>query len=91
MSDGRIQESQKAQYLSLMEHDEAGVKKLIDSMPKGAGRVSAFIGTKTTSTTARAELEAMSWDQIDKAERLAELKNNYPDLYEAKYNETFNK
>lgn len=91
VSDGRIQESQKAQYLSLMEHDEAGVKKLIDSMPKGAGRVSAFIGTKTTSTTARAELEAMSWDQIDKAERLAELKNNYPDLYEAKYNETFNK
>jgi hypothetical protein len=33
----------------------------------------------------------MSWDEIDRAERLAELKNNYPDLYEAKFNETFKK
>lgn len=91
VADGRIQESQKAQFLALMEHDEAGVKKVIDSMPKGAGRVSSFIGYKTASVSARAQLEAMTWDEIDRAERLAELKNSYPDLYEAKYKETFNK
>ena len=92
VADGRIQEAQKAQFLALMEHDEAGVKAVIDSMPKGAGRISTFIGKDgKANQSARAQLEAMSWDEIDRAERLAELKNNYPDLYQAKYNETFNK
>ena len=92
VADGRIQEAQKAQVLALMEHDEAGVKAVIDSMPKGAGRISTFIGKDgKANQSARAQLEAMSWDEIDRAERLAELKNNYPDLYQAKYNETFNK
>ena len=92
VADGRIQEAQKAQFLALMGHDEAGVKAVIDSMPKGAGRISTFIGKDgKTNQSARAQLEAMSWDEIDRAERLAELKNNYPDLYQAKYNETFNK
>ena len=90
VADGRIQEAQKAQFLALMEHDEAGVKAVIDAMPKGAGRISAFIQGQQ-NPSARAELEKMSWDDIDKAERLMELKNNYPDLYEAKYKETFNK
>lgn len=91
VTEGRIQESQKAQFLALMEHDEPGVKAVIDAMPKAAGRISSFIGGKAQSPSARAVLEAMSWDEIDRAERLAELKNNYPDLYEAKFNETFNK
>ena len=92
VADGRIQEAQKAQFLALMEHDEAGVKAVIDSMPKGAGRISTFIGKDgKANQSARAQLEAMSWDEIDRAERLAELKNNYPDLYQAKYNEIFNK
>lgn len=92
VADGRILESQKANFLALMEHDEAGVKSVIESMPKAtAARIKNFIGDKQQSASARAQLEAMSWDEIDRAERLAELKNNYPDLYQAKYDETFNK
>lgn len=90
VTDGRIQASQKAQYLALMAKDEAGVKAIIDGMPKGAGRISNFIGDNSGNKTARQELEAMSWDDIDKAERLAELKNDYPELYQAKYNAKFN-
>ena len=92
VADGRIQEAQKAHFLALMEHDEAGVKAVIDSMPKGAGRISSFIGESgQQNLSARAELEKMTWDEIDRAERLAELKNNYPELYQAKFNETFKK
>ena len=92
VADGRIQAAQKAQFLALMEHDEAGVKAVIEAMPKAtAGRIKNFIEDKQQNASARAALEAMSWDEIDRAERLAELKNNYPDLYEAKYKETFNK
>ena len=31
----------------------------------------------------------MSWAEIDKAERLGELKDKYPELYKAKYKEAF--
>lgn len=89
IADGRIQATQKDQFLALMGKDPEGVKAIIDGMPKGSGRIKNFIGGGASSATARQELEKMSWDEIDKAERLMELKNNYPDLYEAKYKETF--
>lgn len=92
VADGRIQESMKAQYLALMAHDEAGVKAVIDSMPKGAGKISAFINQGgAQAQTARAKFEAMSWDEMDKANLLMECKNLCPDVYEAKFNETFKK
>lgn len=31
----------------------------------------------------------MSWDEIDKANRLAELKSNYPEVYQQKFDEAF--
>ncbi len=33
----------------------------------------------------------MSWDEIDRSGRLAELKNSYPELYRKKFDETFKK
>ena len=90
IADGRIQAAQKDQYLALMAKDYEGVKAILDGMPKGAGRIADFTNNQNGNQTARQQLEAMSWDQIDKAERLAELKNNYPDLYKAKMEAKFN-
>ena len=36
-------------------------------------------------------LEDMTWDEIDRAGRLAELKNGHPELYRRKFDETFRK
>ena len=91
VADGRIQASQKEQYLALMAKDEEGVKALINSMPKGNGRVKDFVnGNQPGGQTMRQRLEAMSWDEIDKAELLGELKNSYPELYAAKMKAKFN-
>ena len=90
VADGRIQAAQKDQYLALMAKDYEGVKAILDGMPKGAGRISDFTNKQNGNQTARQQLEAMSWDEIDRAERLAELKNNYPDLYKAKMEAKFN-
>ena len=94
VADGRIQASQKDKYLNLMAHDEQGVKDLINSLSKGSGMIKNFLGGTNGGNngngSARQQLEAMSWDEIDKAERLMELKNNYPDLYEAKMKAKFN-
>lgn len=92
IQEGKIKDSQKEQFLALMKSDEKTVKELIASMPitKRTPRIAETLATQA-GQSARAQLEAMSWDEIDRAERLAELKNNYPDLYEAKFNETFKK
>lgn len=90
VADGRIQDAQKAHFLALMAKDEAGVKALIDSMPKGAGRISDFLGGASSSQSRRDELAKMSWDDLDKAELLGELKASYPELYEAKMKAKFN-
>lgn len=91
IADGRIQQAQKAQYLALMGKDYEGVKAILDGMPKGAGRVNDFLNKGAQgSKSAKQELEAMSWDEIDKAERLMELKNEYPELYKAKMEAKFN-
>ena len=66
------------------------MKAILEGMPKNAGKINDFINNTAPATTSRQQLEAMSWDEIDKAERLMELKNNYPDLYEAKMKAKFN-
>lgn len=93
VSDGRIPKDQVESYTALMQADEANARKVIDALPKknqapsikdllnGAGKGSA--------AGVSGDLKDMTWDQIDKAERLAELKDKYPDLYAAKFREKF--
>ena len=90
IADGRIQAAQKDQYLALMGKDFEGVKAILEGMPKSNRMINDFINKAGSTASARQQLEAMSWDQIDKAERLMELKNEHPDLYEAKMKAKFN-
>lgn len=90
ISDGRIQAAQKEQFLNLMGKDFAVVKAILEGMPKSNRKINDFINETGSKATARQQLEAMSWDEIDKAERLMELKNEHPDLYEAKMKAKFN-
>lgn len=86
VSEGKITQAQVPTFLSLLESDETNTKELLASMtPKG--KVKTFIQTGSTG----ADLLSMSWDEIDKAGRLAELKNQYPDAYKQKFEETFRK
>lgn len=90
ISDGRIQAAQKEQFLNLMGKDFAVVKAILEGMPKSNRKINDFINETGSKATARQQLEAMSWDEIDRAERLMELKNEHPDLYEAKMKAKFN-
>ena len=90
VSEGRIAKDVVPHFLNLMEKDEKAVRDAIGAMPKkGTARVEDYLGGGTASGAAK--LADMSWDEIDKAERLAELKNRYPDLYQKKFNEKFGK
>lgn len=88
VADGRIREEQRESMMALLDSDEANARKLIDSLPKKAARIRDYVDGNGGGST---DLEKMSWDQIDRANRLQELKDRYPELYEKKFKETFNR
>lgn len=87
VAEGKITQAQVPTFMSLLESDEKNTKELLNSMPK-KNSAQAFIHHGGVNEN---DLVNMSWDEIDKANRLAELKNNYPELYEKKFNEAFKK
>ena len=89
VSEGKIHEDQKETFMNLLSSDKANTVKLLESLPKKQSRVVDFIdGTGSGKGNG---LASMNWDEIDRAERLAELKNKYPDLYRQKFEEKFGK
>jgi ATP-dependent protease ClpP protease subunit len=89
VAEGKITKEQVPTFLNLMLADEANTRKCIEEMPKkGTVKVEDILHVQGS---AKNDLANMSWDEIDKAERLAELKNQYPELYKQKFNEKFGK
>lgn len=91
VSDGRIQSSQLEGFRKLMDADEAAARAVIDALPKassGKPSIKDFLNGAAGAGASK-DLAQMSWDEIDQAERLAELKDSYPELYKAKFAEKF--
>lgn len=95
VADGRIAQDQVETYKALMAADEANARKIIDALPvkkQGGVSIKDLLDDAAGAagiTGEKKDLAKMSWDEIDQAERLAELKNEHPDLYKAKYQEKF--
>lgn len=83
VSEGKITQEQKPVFMNLMASDEANTRAAIEAMPTRTASVENYLHGGAVST----ELVNMTWDEIDKAGRLMELKNKYPELYTKKYNE----
>lgn len=89
VADGRIKADQKDSYKKLMDADKATTEALINAMPKAQKpSIADFLNNGAGAGDAN-DLAHMSWDEIDKAERLGELKNKFPELYKAKHQEKF--
>lgn len=91
VADGRIQSSQLEGFRKLMDADEASARSVIDALPKasaGKPSIKDFLNGAAGAGASK-DLAQMSWDEIDQAERLAELKDKYPELYKAKFAEKF--
>lgn len=89
VADGRIKADQKDSYKKLMEADKATTEALINAMPKAAKpSINDYLNGGAGAGDAK-DLAQMSWEEIDKAERLAELKDKFPELYKQKYQEAF--
>ena len=90
---GKIAADQVETYKALLKADADNTRKIIDAMPAKNKPVTVKDLLNEAAGAAGAagakDLADMSWDEIDKAERLAELKNEHPDLYKAKFQEKF--
>ena len=84
VQDGRIDAKAKEKFEKLFESDFEGAKTILESISKRNP-----MGAEVTNNVS--DLEKLSWDELDKLEKLAELKAKDPALYEKKYNEKFNK
>lgn len=89
ISDGRITTDKKGDFLALLEANEASAVSVINGLSKKNLRAADFINHPGGGD--KSDLVNMSWDEIDRAGRLAELKDQYPDLYKSKFEETFKK
>jgi len=89
VKDGRIDAKAKDSYLKLFDADFDSTKAALESIPKRVsvvGRIEAAAGGTATEL---GDLQKMSWDQLDKAEKLTLLKDQYSDVYAEKFEARF--
>ena len=89
VADGRIKADQKDAFKKLMAADEASTRELINGMPKANRPSITDFLNGAAGGGADNDLAKMSWEEIDKAERLGELKEKHPELYKQKFNAAF--
>ena len=67
-------------------------RTIIEALPKAgspAASIKNFLEGRGAAAGEAKDLAQMSWEEIDKAERLGELKEKFPELYKQKFQEAF--
>lgn len=82
---GRIDATTRPQFEKLFELDHEGTKTVLASLPERTPMEAKPVGSGDS------DLCKMSWDELDKAGLLLELKTKYPEIYQQKFEEKFNK
>ena len=87
VAEGKITESQKPSFLKLLNSDRESAEELLAGMkPSGHSRVVDFIQHGIPASNG---LEGMSWEELDQANKLADLKASNLAVFKQKYKERF--
>jgi hypothetical protein len=87
--DGRLNAIGKDNYVKLFDLDFDSAKATLEAIP-ARGSVSKQIEAgKETASVELADFANQTWDQIDKAGKLLQLKDKAPDLYAQKFETRF--
>lgn len=92
VADGRITQEQKPTYLNLLKSDRTNAEALLASLPKANAGAKPFRSAKefTQSTSSGTnKFQGKTWDELDKAELLAEYKRVDYEGFVSLYKETF--
>lgn len=87
VTDGKITKEQRPQFEKLMAQDRATTTAVLEGMkPANRKRATDFINLGGEGA---GDLASRSWDELDKAGKLAELKAHDPTLFANKFKEKF--
>jgi hypothetical protein len=87
IKDGRCDAGGKDAFLKLFDANFAETKAVLANLPKRAS-VTSQMGVSKGSVNL-GDLKDKSWEELDKAGKLLQLKDNQPELYAAKFKERF--
>jgi hypothetical protein len=88
IKDGRYDAKGRENLLNLFDKDFEGTKAMLAAIPCRAN-VAGQINTDKGSGVTLGDWKDKSWDELDKAGKLVELKDAAPDLYKSKFKERF--
>lgn len=87
--DGRIDAKAKESYIKLFDVDYEAAKTTLEAIPLRRSVSSQMEEGKTKDNAELADMQKLSWDEIDKQGKLIVLRDKYPDLYEQKFEQRF--
>ena len=87
LREGSLANEQKETFAKLFDVAPDDVLSLLESMPRRKSVVSQLMDD--TQSTPKVDLLEMSWNELDRAGRLQELRDAYPDAYLEKFNAKF--
>lgn len=89
IKDGRIDASGRDAYLELFDKDFENAKKVLAVIPQRGSIASRIEQTRTDTQALPADLKDKSWDELDRAGRLVELRDKDPELFREKFKARF--
>ena len=87
--DGRYDAKGRDSLLALFDKDFAGAKAMLESIPARKSVQAQIQSASGSENTELADLSKMNWDELDKGEKLAKLKDLSPEIYRSKFKERF--
>lgn len=89
VKDGRLNSDAKAEMLEMFALDYEKAKKVLLSIPKRPSIKEQIEKQKKRNDEEYQSLAKLSWDDLDKAGKLSELREKYADLYDEKFEKRF--
>lgn len=87
--DGRLNAIGKDNYVKLFDLDFESAKATLEAIPARGSVIKQIEAGKETPGVELADFANQTWDQIDKAGKLLQLKDKAPDLYAQKFETRF--
>lgn len=87
IKDGRYDANGREVLLKLFDADFDGTKAMLAAIPKRGGVATQITGGKNAVDLG--DWKNKSWEELDKAGKLVELKDNHPDVYTEKFKQRF--
>lgn len=85
---GKLDAKAKDATLAMFDKDFASTKAMLDAIPERQS-IARQINNAGAGTTNLADLKSKRWDELDKANKLTELKDKAPEIYAEKFVERF--